>query len=427
MKATSDRTAWTVLLSAFAVFCALAVGIPLGISTFINNASVQPQLMLQLQAGRLRWFAQNTNENRAEEVSNRGREIEEGATVIADNDGRTQGLLEVRDNGVLLARINLYSGARVNVQRARIPRFSSAAQSSVVVLYVQAGRVQVEHGNVREIDVRVNTANTESALRAGTMIVEVGGDVSQTETGVSMREGTASVRASNVRTAGALHENVLVLLSNQRVTRKGDEALQVAVPLRNLVRNSGFVDTLGEPNWSVVRRSESDSAPLGKLTQYEAGSDHWLEVVRTGNPARWGRTGVTQLINEDMKGRRALRARVVFSIVDQELPVCGGLGSECPMLLRVLYGTPDGGEREWVQGFYAKGTANDDLPDYVRNFAALERQRHIKTPFNTREQFESENLLEAIKEMQVVKSISVYAEGHAVNMKIYSVELLLQE
>ena len=93
------------------------------------------------------------------------------------------------------------------------------------------------------------------------------------------------------------------------------------------------------------------------------------------------------------------------------------------MLVRIDFQTSDGRDDYWLQGFYARGNPASNLPDYVRsNF----KGNHIAKPLNTREVFESENLLQQLGNLQTITSISLYAEGHGLRTRVRSVELLLR-
>ena len=54
--------------------------------------------------------------------------------------------------------------------------------------------------------------------------------------------------------------------------------------------------------------------------------------------------------------------------------------------------------------------------------------RHVARDLNTRESYESVNLLTGeLGNAQLIQRIRVYAEGHAVSTQIYRVNLLIQE
>ena len=419
MKSSPDRLAWTVLLCAFAVFCALLVGVPTAILTYVNNATLQPTMVVRLQAGKLITFGPTESENDGRVVPQEGRRLEEGSTIVLDNDGQSLASLVISiDETEPLAKINLYSGARLRVTRARLPRYASSNKPAELLLSLKTGRIQVQDTDARAGLIEVNTDQVDSKLREGTYSIEVISDGANSETNVTVREGAATVALAN---PAAGRENVLSLLSNQRViARAGAKQLELSPPYRNLLRNSDWAAPIAK-DWLDFSQLENDGDPLGTATVI----DQSLVLNRRGSNLRWGRTGLAQLVNDDVKGRRALLLRLTFSILYQEVPVCGGQGSECPLLVKLVYRASDGGEREWVQGFYASGTPDGDLlPDYIRSVPPDVRQKHAKNP-GAREAWESANLLTLIKDVTFIKSVSLYAEGHGVTTQVHSAELLL--
>ncbi len=420
MSRSPDRVAWLVLLGAFATFCALVIGVPTAIIAYTNNATVQPGMLVKLQAGKLISFGPTEPESDGRVVGLDGRALEEGSTVVLDNDGQSQASLTVslKDSGQD-AKINLYSGARLRISRARLPRYASSSRAPELVLTLQSGRIQVQNPDNSDTPIIVNTNQLTTTLRSGVFSIDILADGAATETNVSVREGSATVSLAHPESN---KENVVHLLSNQRVAARGNASrLEVSQPYRNLIRNGDWLAPLTQ-DWIDISQLENDGDPFGVITVTE----HSLVLYRTGPNLHWGRTGLAQLISDAVEGRRALVLRLSFSILDQDVPVCGGQGSECPLLVKIVYRAPDSGEHEWVQGFYAKGVPDgDNFPDYVRSVPPDVRQKHVKKTAGSRETWESGNLLTIIKDLQTLKSVSIYAEGHGVSTLVHSAELLL--
>lgn len=195
--------------------------------------------------------------------------------------------------------------------------------------------------------------------------------------------------------------------------------------MRNLIRNGTFTAPLTR-DWEIETLVIQGSTVTGTVTVREVNGRPALFLERVGSGISWGRTGVRQIINENVVDRRSLQLRIDFRILYQEIPVCGGEGSECPLMVRLDYRTRDGRDAFWIQGFYAVGTpSGTTLPDYIRSNP---QNKHIARRLNAPEPpFESGNLLALIPDMQILRAISIYAEGHAVRTQINRVELLLQE
>jgi hypothetical protein len=421
MRTQPERLAWTVLLASFTLCCALTIGVPSAAWSFINAATVAPEITVKLQAGRTIAFSPPATEADARVVSQDGRTLEEGATVIVDDDGQSQALLTLVPQGAVtdtLTTLQLYSGARVRIERARLPRFTAlSSEPAEFIVFLQAGRMQVQsqHSEERRVKLEVRTELAVATLGVGSYAFETTGD--QTE--VSAREGTAWVVA-----VGA--PGTLIVQDNQRTAVTRDGGLQgILPPSRNLLRNGRF-EALLEPAWQPSAEVAVPGDLSGTVSIVGAPPGASLLLDRSGQNLGWGRTGVTQEIGADVAGRRSLQLRLVFSILYQELPVCGGLGSECPLMVTVAYRNTQGADREWTQGFYADGTPSAELPDEIVT-APQPRTKHVAKRLGVRETFESEDLLSALGDVQQVRSVRIYAEGHAVRAQVYSAELLLTD
>lgn len=421
MRSSPQRLAWTVLIASFLVCCAIGIGVPAAAWSFVNTATVAPAMNVKLQAGRTFAFCPPTREADARVVGQEGRALEEGCTVIVDDDTQSQSLLTIAPaerTGDIIASLQLYSGARLVIEQARIPRFLDLTPApAVFVLRLEAGRIQVQHRHPSDRRVRmvVKTDLASTTLDSGAYSFETSAD----ETAIVARQGAAWVVS--------LAENkTVVLRSDQRtVVTRGGGLQGILPPARNLVINGQFKDPL-EADWQIVTDVSSRNGVPGTVSIIGTDGNTSLLLDRSGIGLGWGRTGVWQQIEESVSGRRSLQVRIEFAILYQELPVCGGYGSECPLLLKIIYTDKSGAEREWTQGFYADGIPSDSLPDEIIT-APLPRNKHAAKRLGQRELFESEDLLATLPDVQQIRSIWVYAEGHGVRTQVYSVELLLTD
>ena len=417
LSRSPERLAWTVLLASFLSCCALAVGVPSIAWSFVNNATVPPIMTVKLQAGRTTAFTPPETEADARVVSQDGRQLEEGSTVIVDDDSQSQALITIiaGEGSEPLATLQLYSGARVTLERARLPRFESISnQPAVFVIYLQSGRMQVlnQFGDAR-VGMEVRTGLAVTRLGGGSYSFEQSPD----ETQIAAREGRAAVTA--IDPPGGL-----MLQPEQRTAVTQEGGLQGILPAyRDLIQNGHFEPPL-EPAWTTYAEVAAGGEVTGTVTTVGEPPDTSLLLDRFGTGLSWGRTGVQQELNESVAGRRSLQLRVQFTILYQELPVCGGLGSECPLMLTLTYLDSNGSERQWTQGFYADGVPSAALPDEIVT-APQPHNKHVAVRLGVRETYESEDLLGAPGDIQAVKSIRIYAEGHGVRTQVYLAELLV--
>ena len=415
MKRSPERIAWMVLFASLFACCALAVGVPATAYTFVNTATVDASVSVKLQAGILKAYSQYETENDARVVSLEGRALSEGSTVIVGPE--SVGLLTLGDGNPAAPfhTLQLYSNARLRIERARLPRFAGAGAGDDFTISMTDGRMQItaRPPEGRRFTLRVNGKHATTIIdKPGSYSIEE----TAGETRVSVAEGQAQVSMPGANQAFTFY-------GGQR-TAVSDQGIAGVLPgFRNLIRNGNFEPPL-ERDWQVQTLTDPNSTVSGTVTIVGMSPNTSLLLRRTGANLGWGRTGVTQEINEDVRDRRAVQLRVDFAILEQEIPVCGGEGSECPLMVRIDYRNQAGADAYWQQGFYAVGTPSATLPDYVRS---NNQGKHVARRLGLSETFEWENLIELLPDMQLIKSITLYAEGHSVQTQINSVELLLQD
>lgn len=420
VKHSPERMAWSVLLASLCLCCALAVGVPAAATSYVNRASYPASILVKLQAGRTNVFSPPITEADARVVGQEGRIIDEGATVIVGSDIPSQALLTIRENESVsstLISMQLYSGARVRVERARIPRYSISNAPADVLISILAGRVQIQNENrsPRALKLIAHSDEITATLDYGAYSFEV----SPNDTSLFVRSGTASI------TSAARTETFNIEANQRTIVRKGEGIVSgLFAPPRDLIRNGHFQTRL-ERDWETTADLYVTNDVTGTARILGTGANTALLLSRPGVGLNWGRTGIKQMINENVSGRSSLQLRLNFTILYQELKVCGGQGSECPLMVRINYRNRDGGTTDWTQGFYADGTPRmPDLPDFIVQ-SAEPRTKHIATRLGVDEPYESPNLMTTIKDIEYVNYIQLYAEGHGLQTQINSVELLV--
>jgi hypothetical protein len=422
IKHSPQRLAWAVLLASFFTCCALTIGVPAAATSFVNNTTYVPVIAVKLQAGRTITFEPPSREADARVVGQDGRTLEEGGTIIVDSDLPSQSLLTIRETegeGVTdtLLTMQMYSGARLTIERARIPRFSFAATPSEIIIRLDAGRVQVQNGtgSRHPLRVTVRSEHATTLLEKGSYSFEVAPDLTR----VFVREGAAQV------TSTAKPETFNIEANQRTVVRKGEGVVGgLYAPPRDLIRNGHF-RTPFEDDWHPFSQVYVPGEMSGTVRLVGTSPNMALLLDRPGLNLNWGRTGVEQLINENVSGRSSLQLRLNFTILYQELKVCGGQGSECPLMVKISYQNKEGGTNEWTQGFYADGIPKmPERPDEIVQ-SPPPRTKHIAMRLGTAEPWDSPNLLEVLTDVQTINSIQIYAEGHGVQTQVNSVELLV--
>ena len=417
MIRTPQRRAWAVLLLALFACCALTVGVPAASIAFVNNASNAPSAMVQLQAGKVSTYDVGEVESvDAKVVAITGRAIDVGTTIVVDADLDSVAGLALTAKAGAQVVMQLYSGTRLRIQRLSMPRYELSSAGDRYELSIERGRVdvQVRYPSDRKLNLRLNSPQAQLVIRtSGAYGLEVSSDASH----VIAYEG----------------EIAATPITNTQVTRSvraGDHALVragVVEPLlasRNIIRNSSFGQPLQASNWAISATALVN-APLGKIEVVLDGATNKLDLNRTGAGLGPGRTSVTQQLNQSVASRQSVRVRVAFEIIEQEIQVCGNTGSECPMMIEIAYIRADGSSANWRQGFYAAGVPEGNgLPDFV---VREKQSKHIYKNLRTPATFTSDNLLSIAPGMQLIKSITLYAEGHSVHTQVRQVEVWMQD
>ncbi len=196
---------------------------------------------------------------------------------------------------------------------------------------------------------------------------------------------------------------------------------------QNLVVNGTFSSPL-EPAWEINTQVDLSNEPGGEVA-----------IVTDGNPsASFSRsgvghaeTGITQVISQSVPDGGWLQLKVVLRVQNQDVTMCGTMGSECPLMIKVVYSDLGGGRHELMQGFYAVG--NLAMSSTPPSCATCEISRpHIQVPQGEWYTYESPNLLQDLAASgyaapHVIRSITVSASGHTYEAQVAEIALEMRE
>ena len=419
VKHSPQRLAWLVMLASILTCCALTIGVPATAMSFINSSTYVAPIDVKLQAGRTFTFSPPATEADARVVDQSGRTLDEGSTIIVDSSLPSQASLSIdATDGVTssLMTMQLYSGARVRVERARVPRFGIATTPSEITIRLLDGRVQIQNlqtEDKRALKLTVLSEQMSAVLPPGDYSFEVKAD----ETSVFVRSGSAQI-------SSATQTETFNIGADQRTVVHKGQGIVPGAPPRDLIQNGHFQQPI-DKNWIASSEVFVPGDVTGTVKVISSGQDTALLLDRPGVGLNWGRTSVKEIINENVSGRSSLQLQLNFTILFQELKVCGSQGSECPFMVRINYTTKDGSTAEWTQGFYADGTPQmPDLPDFIMQ-SAEPHTKHIAVQLGRPQPYESPNLMVELDGVQIINWIQLYAEGHGLETQINSVQLLV--
>ena len=413
-----ERTAWTVLLGAFATFVLLVGTILIGGRWWLENAGVNQSITMTV------------SDSATVLVTRPGRSAPEvnitdipvGSEIRTESTGQASLNFVSADGKQVLGTVRLFGGSVLVVEQANSPRYSTGVAPHHIRLRVTSGRVQATVGVDVIRPVQIEIASDPGAT---TLLDRPGSNASvqvdATTTMVTVRDGQATVNAAG--------KNV-VLVKDQRAQVAPNSAPTDPLPAeQNLVLNGDFTQPL-TGTWTLDTRQPQDpNEQVGTADLVTENGRRTIHLMRTG--VNWGHVGRTQDINRDVQGLTSLRLSMDIRIDGQDVRNCGVQGTECPLMVKISFVDIGGGAHEWLQGFYWFDDPNPNagltfcLPCFPVQY------KHIHWPFAAWQSYTSDDLLQQFAnsgtQPSIIKSITIYGEGHTFDSQFADVQLLASE
>jgi hypothetical protein len=399
MRRDPGRVAWVVLLAAFAVFCTLAVSIPLLLRWYLLSATVSHEATLEVIAGTvLVWEPGRTAPIGVTSATT----IHEGSTIRTDASSRA--FLTLFDNST--ATLSFDTEARLAAMRSR--RFSFGTTPDTLNLYVAQGQVNIG------VAVPVNgprgflatSPHMAAVLEDGSYSFKVTGD----STRAAVHLGTAQVSAQG--TSVALEQR------EQTTVTKGEPPEAPTAAAQNLLVNGSFVEDLSV-GWQSYNEQGGDGGNIDGRISVVGLPDTTSRAVRFSRVASGGNhceTVIRQDLNEEVSDLATsislyLKVRLEY----QSLSGGGYLSSEYPLMIRLEYEDVYGSEGQWTHGFYYQNTDNNPTMFGER------------IPQNVWFDYSSGNLLETIYPRPArLKYLLVYASGWDYESSVTDINLVVE-
>ncbi|MBC8448818.1 MAG: FecR domain-containing protein [Chloroflexi bacterium] len=386
---SSERLAWIILIAAFVIFCFLAVAIPLSIRWYILYAAVPLPAQLNPIQGKPLVWEQGYEEARGVVDS---RAIAEGTRIRTDDVDRAMVTVgQVVGSETVLATVQLYSNSELFLNQVREPRFGISPEPYRVTLQVLSGRVRIvaARSAVRPLDLTVHTPHCRAQLTDGSYSVEVSGG--QTE--IAVRYGEAQVVAAG--------ELVIVPLGQRTLVPWGQAPASPMPAARNLIVNGNFTEPLA-PSWQTDTYQHSPDVVAGTAEIVLSDGRRGISFSRRGEEGTHTETGISQVIDQDVRDYNFLSLRLDVRLMYQSLSGGGYMSSEFPLMVRLNYTDVYGKEQFWVHGFYIR--------DPEQNWPILDGE---KIPSFIWYPYESGNLIQILQATRPahINSIRIYASG----------------
>ena len=404
-----ERRAWGIMVASFIAYCAIAAAIFYSVRWFLFESETTQEATVTLISGTVFFTPPGAILPQA---------IVETVTDLAENtridtEAGSQAALSfyTPDETTALGSLQMYGGSAFTMAGLRSPRFEWSNRPHHMEIEMRRGRARVSLAVdvQRQIVIRLRTPHGEVQLdRSGSYSIEV----TDQSTEVVVRDGAAVVSGAG--------QSVILAAGERTVVRNGDAPEGVLTGERNLIVNGDFSAPISPADWNPSKDRHDPQDVEGEV---ELTVDAGHNAVRFNRPGRdWGRVGIEQKINRDVRDYQSLRLHLAMRIARQNLLVCGSLGSECPLMTRIEYTDLAGNRNEWLQGFYYLNDSSNTLPK-ICVYCPPPKQDHVHVQPNVWVSYDSPDLIALLNKPAIINSITVYAEGHSFESYVSEIEL----
>lgn len=425
-----ERLAWGVVLTSFAIFCAICIGVTIGSYAFLFQSSVP--MSTQLVVGQGTAVITGTDLIPVAEQANR--DIT-NTTAIVSTDSQSQTTISFREpanvgSGRLVAAVTLKRSTTLSLRRAQLPRFEWSNARYEMALEGFSGELEI-----LVTDAPGSRFFLSIRTLQGVLIYITGSGrytLIASETGVEVinQEGQVALVSPDFRVTRSIPNG------ERGVLRVGSTQVDLFPSYTDLLVNSNFEsgtnDNIGMPlAWRCS--NVQDDLPAGNwdFDVFDVlDGRRAMRFVRADNASSHGETRCFQGLpgsgefGHDVSGYDYLALHVTMFIDYQSLANCGTDGSECPLMVRMDYLDVDGNDRVFLQGFYS-GAIDTSYPtrcttcgwQYLEHFRINEKAWYT---------YDSGNLLVLLPDDRIpgaILSVQFYTSGHQYDVYISEVSL----
>lgn len=416
------RLAWVVMLTSFFICLFLTISVPILGNRFIQTATEPLDVQVQANQGTIR-IDNLSGRDGAVIAGGPGQLIERGASVFTGSRETAVWIASPpSDPETRLLRLQVFSNTVVRLNRANAPRFSVSNSPYSFEMTLESGRVRLTLPELeRPLSLVAHTPQSDVLIDAPGQYTII---ITNEATEVTVDEGTAVIRAL---VAENRHET-MTLVDNQRarvttgagpIGREGTD--------RNLIQNGSF--QFGQKSWTFFSWNVNDeNQPPGFTITDAPNGEPRLHVFREG--IGHADVRIRQLVQQDVTELDALQLSMIFRINSQSLGVCGVVGSECPLFVRINYVDEQGVPQVWQQGFFAFGEPANDTPDSCPNCGGIQTP-HQRVPlaqdYFYEVDFPTQLALQGALPPRFIDSVELVMSGHSFDVELYNISLLAVE
>ncbi len=406
MRKKPERVAWIVLWIAFATCWILAIGTPLGIRSYLINATESQETKLQVIGGTI--LVQKANSSEPIGVT-QATTLAQGDQVITDaTSSATLDLFE-------RSRLILYSNTDLTLERMRTPRFEVSERLDEIHLNLTGGLVRVGVALPLEdeptTDFQVLTPHTDISLQEGSYRIGVTNEGTQ----VTVVRGQALVGRD-------FPQLTLVQGTRSQVGLDGTPSTPMPA-VQNLLVNGNFRDPI-ENVWLTDTLVLTTTVKPAAIEQVQDGGRTAIRLVRreadNGNHTE---AAIKQELDYDVRDFVRLEVVLDIKLSFQSLSGGGMQSSEFPIIVRLDYKDIYGNDNFWTHGFYYQNQAGYAIgPDPWGRPSGEQIPQDVWFPY------ESGNLLVMLGDRKPahITGLTIYASGWNYDSLVSEVQLLVE-
>jgi hypothetical protein len=419
MGSNPQRLAWITLFGALAVFCLLCVSTVVFARWLVFDSPTQLNVVLKVGRNTVSLSEPDSSDEKAKRGT---ATIGQHDTLSTDNV--SQGYLEFSDpySGQIIATVTLRNDSVLTLQNASRPRFSLSDNPYAIHLKDLNGRVEVWVTDDLDRELRLDVEAALGIMRVG----EPGHFLIDSTPGyliVTVLDGSATLLRHD-------REARHLAASNKGIIRLDTPGIEVSQGPVDLVAIDRSTEDW-RANWACAftPSPQAPNAPSGAHEFIMDDGRPTIHIQRLQPDPGPGRTGCVRWLagdeGLDVSQYSDLYLRVGMKVLHQQLSACGEQGSECPVMLHMLYLDQADTQREWYHGFYTDYTPNVGR---TRCGSCLEEHERInKDAWYT---YESANLFtllpEGLRPSSII-ALEFYAEGHQYDVMLNEVSLLANQ
>lgn len=398
------RLAWTVILTAFLVFCLLLVLVITGSRYVYRHAKVPGELLLQSTIGTV-YLYNGGDEPIA--VTEPVSDFNENSRLITPGEAKqgVLGLFRSSTSGGMLNSVQLSSDTILDVIKARRPLFRRSGQPHEVHLVLHQGQVRVVTLMPQDLTVNMRIDTPHGQVKLADGIYRIAVDDQQTQ--VTVLDGMAQGH-NGAEDKFTLEEGNWIGFTPESVSiRSHDVAAE-------LVTNGSFQTPL-QDSWE--QGTVANNVPPPSMAR-EFQDGRWVvHFWRDQGDNAHNQYELRQQIGRNVALHERLYLRLNLRIDYQSLAGAGVLSSEFPIRVELGYTDIYGQERTWGHGFYYR----DPIPGYW-----IENGEQV--PAGTWFAYESPDLfnLLALTRPETLNYVRIHASGHDYDAYVSQISLVAQ-